>query len=144
MRNQKHVVAVLREVIGLTQRELGELVQRATITIQKIELGKLPLSGDLGLAISQQTGVAIEWLMANNASAPPVTDSGRPLTKEEFEKHQARLGRALRANEADPDWVRDTLAEMIVRFAATASSALQQNRFPLFAYKMAAAQEQLA
>jgi hypothetical protein len=142
--SQKHTVAVLRGIIGLTQQGMADLVDRSTITIQKIEIGKLPLSGGLGLAISQQTGVALEWLMANNISAPPVTESGKEFTKAVFEERQAWLKRTLRAKEADPDWVSDTFASIIATFVATASSALRQHRFPLFAYKMAAAQEKLA
>lgn len=66
-----HPLAVLRTTIGLTQKELGILVQRAARTIQSIELGKLPLTEELALKIAHETGVDVAWLLAGNPGVTP-------------------------------------------------------------------------
>ena len=66
-----HPLAVLRTTIGLTQKEMGNLVARAARTIQAVELGKLPLSQDLAMLIARATGIDAGWLLGNDATVPP-------------------------------------------------------------------------
>ena len=54
---QRHTLAVLRTLIGLTQKEMAQLLDCSTPTIQAIELGKLKLSLDLAQRVQFQTGV---------------------------------------------------------------------------------------
>lgn len=86
---QRHVLAVLRLTIGLTQKEMADLVKRSVVTIQKIELGKLNLSPELAADIHHLTGVDAGWLAKNDVSAPIVTAKGKPYTKQNFENVQA-------------------------------------------------------
>ena len=41
---QRHTLAVLRTVIGITQKEMAEILECSTATVQAIELGKLKMS----------------------------------------------------------------------------------------------------
>ena len=72
-----HSLAVLRTTIGLTQKEMGDLVHRAARTIQSIELLKLPLTEQLALRIAEATGVDEAWLFEGNPHTPP--RKGLPL-----------------------------------------------------------------
>jgi len=95
----KHTLAVLRTTIGLTQKEMGELVHRAARTIQAVELGQLPLSEDLALEIAEATGVDAGWLLENDPQSPPrkgMTAMGMgfgtgEFGRAEFEFHRAFL-----------------------------------------------------
>lgn len=95
----RHPLAILRTTIGLTQKELAALVDRAARTIQSVELGQLPLSEDLALAMAQATGIDAGWLLENNPATPPrkgltaenlATATG-VYTRSDFEFHRAFL-----------------------------------------------------
>ena len=92
-----HPLAVLRVTIGLTQKEMGDLVGRAARTIQAVELGKLPLSEDLAMLIAQATGIDAGWLAEGDPSIPPRKGltaqnwgmATGPYTREDYEVHRA-------------------------------------------------------
>jgi len=94
-----HSLAVLRITIGLTQKEMGDLVDRAARTIQSIELRKMPLTQELALRIAEATGVDEAWLFAGNPDTPPqkgltLLQAGRghgDYTKADYEFHRAYL-----------------------------------------------------
>jgi transcriptional regulator with XRE-family HTH domain len=140
----RHTLAVLRTAIGLTQKEMAAILGCSTPTIQAVELGKLKLSDGLAERIAWETGVALTWLMKNDVSTPPLADTGAEFTRAVFDTRQASQKRKLGENLTDKLWTRHTVASAIAKFAATASAAIKQNRFQLFAYKMQAAQEALA
>ena len=74
----RHTVAILRTMIGLTQKELAVLVGRATRTIQAIELEQLPLSEELALRIAEEAPARrMELISLRNERGP--------YTKEDFE-----------------------------------------------------------
>jgi transcriptional regulator with XRE-family HTH domain len=89
----KHTVAILRTMIGLTQKELAVLVGRSTRTIQAIELEQLPLSEELALRMAEETGVDEGWLLKNDLNEKPgrrmelisLRNERGPYTKEDFE-----------------------------------------------------------
>lgn len=85
----RHSLAVLRSFLGLTQKEMADLVECSTPTIQAIELGKLKLSEKLGVTLAAKTGVSLDWLMRNDVTAPIVDPRGEPYTKESFEFNRA-------------------------------------------------------
>jgi transcriptional regulator with XRE-family HTH domain len=66
-----HPLAVLRTTIGLTQKQMGDFVNRAARTIQSIELRKMPLTDELALRIAEATGVDEAWLAEGNPNIPP-------------------------------------------------------------------------
>ena len=89
----RHTLAILRTTIGLTQKELAGLVDRAPRTIQSIELEHLPLSEDLALRIAHETGVDESWLLQGDTSVPPrrgaalqaIRHRQRPYNREDYE-----------------------------------------------------------
>jgi transcriptional regulator with XRE-family HTH domain len=93
----RHPLAVLRTTIGLTQKEMAQMIGRAPRTIQAIELGQLPLSEELALRIAAETGVDESWLLEGDASAPPergpallaFAGENRPYEKRDYEWQRA-------------------------------------------------------
>ena len=89
----RHTLAILRTTIGLTQKDLAGLVDRAPRTIQSIELGHLPLSEELALRIAHETGVDESWLLQGDTSVPPrrgaalqaIRHRQRPYNREDYE-----------------------------------------------------------
>ena len=100
----RHPVAVLRQIIGLGQKELAELVGRSRRTIQAIELGSLKLSVELADKLVRETSVAFHWLMNGDAEAPPISTAGTPYVREDFELTQGEkiAGLPKPGSEEDP------------------------------------------
>jgi transcriptional regulator with XRE-family HTH domain len=94
-----HPLAVLRITAGLTQKKMGDLVNRAARTIQSIELRKMPLTEELALRIAEVTGVDEAWLAEGNPNIPPrkgltLIQAGRgegEYTKADYEFYRAYL-----------------------------------------------------
>jgi transcriptional regulator with XRE-family HTH domain len=82
-----HVLAKLREELGLHQKELAERVGLHWRTIQDIERGKLQLSRRNALRISEKIGVSVDWLLQNDPSAEIKNISGERWTN----KHRQAL-----------------------------------------------------
>jgi transcriptional regulator with XRE-family HTH domain len=78
-----HVLAKLREELGLHQKELAERVGLHWRTIQDIERGKTQLSRRNAFKISEKTGVDPVWLLANDPSRPMTTIDGRPWSQKD-------------------------------------------------------------
>ncbi len=85
----KHTLAVLRILVGLTQKEMAAILHCSAPTIQAIELGKLNLSEKLAGLVSLQTGINLAWLLKNDVNQPPIDIKGKAYTKETFEEFQA-------------------------------------------------------
>src|ERR1039458_7132622 len=88
---QRHTLAVLRTVIGITQKEMAEILECSTATVQAIELGKLKMSMKLAGDLFHQTSINLDWLMNDDVSKPPVDYEDNPYTRESFEVTQAAL-----------------------------------------------------
>ncbi len=111
----KHTLAVLRTTIGLTQKELADLVGRAPRTIQAVELGQLPMSEELAMCVAQATGVNVGWLMDNNTSAKPqkgLTALGLGSGKGEYTRSDYELHRAFAESPALTDEDKRKIAEI--------------------------------
>lgn len=95
--SKKHVLAILRDVIGIKQDGMHEIIGCSLSTVVQIEAvtGKRPLrlSEKLAKRISHQTGVSVSWLLENDTSKPPVTIDGEAYTREVFERKQASFHR---------------------------------------------------
>lgn len=85
----QHVVAVLRQAIGLGQQQLAARIGVSKSYIQKIELNERPLPAEAAKRIADHTGVAVDWLMAGNYRIPPSAAVGGRLTRERFDRHRA-------------------------------------------------------
>lgn len=87
----RHPIALLRQEIGMLQKELAFLVNRSPRTIQSIELLKAPLTLPLAEEISEQTGVHSEWLMKGDITIPPYDLMGEKYTKLTFQLTRANI-----------------------------------------------------
>jgi transcriptional regulator with XRE-family HTH domain len=94
----RHPVAVLRNILEMSQTEFGALSDCSSRTIQAVELGKLPLSESLALRIAHSTGISIEWLLKGDPAAPPKADCPSGISSpdggfayEVYEAHRAAL-----------------------------------------------------
>ncbi len=86
---QSHTLAVLRILVGLTQKEMAAVLHCSTPTIQAVELGRLNLSEKLAGLASLQTGINLAWLLKNDVSQPPIDIKGKAYSKETFEQFQS-------------------------------------------------------
>ena len=93
----RHPLAVLRQIVGITQKELANLVGKSAATIQAIELGKLALSEELALKIALETGVAMKWLLDGNPSIAPFREDRLIHEPGDFSKAAFERRRAERA-----------------------------------------------
>jgi transcriptional regulator with XRE-family HTH domain len=78
----RHPVAVLRILLGLDQQDFAKLIGCSVSTVQSIELGpgRMPLSPEMAMLITDKTGIDPDWLMAGDPSATPVGVNGKPYT----------------------------------------------------------------
>jgi transcriptional regulator with XRE-family HTH domain len=86
---KKTVVAVLRQMIGLNVEDFGKLIGKSVSTVTKLNNGQLPLSEETAQRIATETGVSIDWLLANDPKITPYVTEGVPFEKERFELIQA-------------------------------------------------------
>jgi transcriptional regulator with XRE-family HTH domain len=58
-------------MLGLSVEELAELICKTVPTIRSLESGRLKLGQETALAIAQETGVSVYWLLAGDPSTEP-------------------------------------------------------------------------
>ena len=130
----RHPLAVVRvKILGITQRELAEMVGCSKVTIQKVELRdkKLSLPPALASRIEHEVGVSAAYLLAGDARKPPVTPRGGPLTKLAYEAHRAKLEAGMRPEKSVFFPFRE-----IAELGAIASAAGGKGRLAFFNYKL--------
>ena len=86
-----HPIAVLRKILNLRQKEFASLIGVATVTVQKIEIKKRPLTLDLAKRIEEQTGAQMDWLMSGDPHALPLNRRGVRYRMLDYEKNQADI-----------------------------------------------------
>jgi transcriptional regulator with XRE-family HTH domain len=86
----RHPLAVLRQIVGITQKELANLVGKSAATVQAIELGKLALSEELAAKIENQTGVSSDWLLDGDVTRPIENALGASYLKDDYELARAK------------------------------------------------------
>ncbi|MGZ4974748.1 MAG: helix-turn-helix transcriptional regulator, partial [Limisphaerales bacterium] len=139
---QRHTLAVLRTIIGITQKEMAQLAECSPPTIQAVELGKLKLSEKLGGLIALRTGIALKWLLDDNVASAPVTEEGHPFTEEVYHQTQSFL--------AAPSPSQFSLFQPMISFQANVFrlanvllKAHKDKKSALCAYKIAKAMDEL-
>jgi transcriptional regulator with XRE-family HTH domain len=142
MSPKRHPLAVLRLLIGKSQKEMAELAGCSAVAIQRIELCSLPLSDKLGSKIVFETGVSLTWLMAGKPDAPCLDAMGRPYTKKTFEKGRVRLENPQGDADAD-DFARWVMQHAVTRLAAIQAQAVHRKKLDWFCYRLADALEAL-
>jgi len=86
---RKTTAAVLREILGIKDFEMAEILDRTVHTIHSLESGRLKLSPELATNMFHETGISLDWLLNEDPNAPPISGRGEPYSKEIFEKAQA-------------------------------------------------------
>jgi transcriptional regulator with XRE-family HTH domain len=100
----RHPLALLRQVIGTSQKELADVLGKSAATVQAIELRKLALSEDLAAKIENETGVSADWLLAGDVTRPIENSSGAIYLKDDYELARAKRSKpAAHIDEADMD-----------------------------------------
>jgi transcriptional regulator with XRE-family HTH domain len=138
-------LAVLRFIAGITQEELANMAGCARVTIQAVELGKLALSSRLAERIALQTGVAADWLLANNYKAPPKSqrDPEEPFTKRDYEIRRAEIADP-RIDPADLAMIQGVWSNATWQLASCLLTAYREVQCVLFYYKLRNFLEELA
>jgi transcriptional regulator with XRE-family HTH domain len=143
---KRHPLAVLRLILGWSQKEMADKLKVSRQTIQRVELGTLALSDKLAGVVVEETGVSYEWLMAGDPKRMPSVESD-PLTeytREQFDKHGAAhlsLGQSPEVfilNNGP-----DAVGKLIAILARAATQA-KGKRAPLAMFKVNKALNQLA
>lgn len=138
--SQKHTLAVLRKLLGKTQKEMSTLVECSVPTIQAIELGKLKLSQKLAERIEFKTDVSVAWLLDDNIAIPPKNRAGNDYTIQDFEETQAVFLRP-RSDSSRPEITGDWLLCLfgfrvqLQLLAFVAEKAYKAGRTPMLTYK---------
>ena len=140
---QRHPLAVLRTLIGFTQKEMAQILECSTATVQAVELGKLRLSERLAQQTVLVTGVSLDWLLAGDVEKPPLHRDERPYVRADFDNAQAVLQRPF-DDVTDPDFASDFIGRCAGTIASAMLAAIQSNRYGLFRYKTRQALDALA
>ncbi len=136
---ERHTLAILRKIIGLTQAKFGKMVNKSGRTIQMIELDpNYRLTPELADKISHETHVDLDWLLRNDVSMPPISQYKTPYTKDDFEWAQAvNCGRAM--DKSGPEGfiveLQVLIATLVARIGATALAAQKSGKVNLFRWK---------
>jgi transcriptional regulator with XRE-family HTH domain len=86
--SRRTTAAVLRQILGIKDFEMAEILGRSKYTIHDIESGRLKLSHSLATKMFHETGISLDWLLNDDPNAPPISGRGEPYSKEIFEKAQ--------------------------------------------------------
>lgn len=131
----RHVLSILRGVIGLNQVSFHKLIDVSLSTVVSIEVGRLKLSESLAERISIVTGVDYWWLLENDTTRPPIDLGGKPYTKATFESVQAECEPLIELGmrRYEPDQL---LPVFLQKTAALLIGATKQNREALCGYRL--------
>lgn len=104
--SQKHNVARLRAFLNkfekFDQKQFADLIGCSVHKLQNIETGRTPLDESLARQISNETGVAVQWLLENNTKAPPVSAVTPVRTNKKGRFTLASVERAMREHGTTP------------------------------------------
>ena len=140
--SQRHPLAVLRVIIGLTQKEMATILECSTPTIQAIELGKLKISEKLAGITSLKTGINLKWLLDDDVTKPPVDVGGSPYNRERFEDFQA-MALQQKHNFLGGMQASMTFITSVKRLADLTLHAYINDDTAIYSYKLAKAFEEL-
>lgn len=132
---RKHVLAILRETIGLKQPGFAELLKVSLSAVQSVEVGRLKLSVKLAETISFETGADIGWLLGNDPTKPLTDRNGQPYSVATFENVQAERARP-KTEVIDTLQAAITLDVSVEKLTALLKAAFQKESVGLCAYKL--------
>ena len=126
-------IAVLREIVGIKDFELSEILGCSRYTIHSLESGRRRLCTRMALRLSRETGICPGWLLGGNAEAPPVAAGGERYTKEHFECAQAAK------SERTPLGLEQILSLWNQELHSILESAMERKQCDLVVYKVTTA-----
>src|SRR5438552_17711905 len=85
----RHNLARLRLFLNLGQKEMADLAGCSRRAIQSVELRTLKLSEELARKISNETGIAVDWLLENDLKAPLTSVRLGPFRIEDYNETRA-------------------------------------------------------
>ena len=85
----RHKLARLRLFLNLGQKEMADLAGCSRRAIQSVELRTLKLSEELARKISNETGIAVDWLLENDLKAPLTSVRLGPFRIEDYNETRA-------------------------------------------------------
>lgn len=138
---QRHILAVLRTFLGLTQKEMADLAKCSRPTIQAIELGKLKLGKDLAMRISTATACSLETLLDGDPSRPLLSVFKKPYEVADFKVAQSVLKTPPAAKS---EWYLGAYYVMAATLADVFLAAFMRGDRHLFLYQAGKALESLA
>jgi transcriptional regulator with XRE-family HTH domain len=135
--SRKSCLAVLRHIAQLTQKELAQLVDCAPVTVQSVELGKLRLSERLAQRIALQTGVSVEWLLADDYIVPPSCprEPEKVYTKRHYDMTRAEIADP-RTDPVDLAMAEGVLINACHKLAGGLLRAYQKGQITFYNYKL--------
>jgi transcriptional regulator with XRE-family HTH domain len=83
----KSTLRRLRDVIGLTQDEMAELLGYSGRMIQAVEYGRSPLTQPMTAIILSRTGINLRWLISRDPDSPMHDQWGNIYTRESFDRY---------------------------------------------------------
>ena len=146
---KRHVLAILRETLGMTQKDLADYVDCSESTLQAVERGpkRLKLSKTLAIKISLAAGVDVEWLLANDRSCPikPSHEACRLYAEargERTEEYSPGLFDVVQASKSKPPGGRSVYYEVLfaledhARLRAVIENARHNHLYDLARFKL--------
>lgn len=123
---KKTCLSVLRAILGpelAGEEPLAKKIGMSVSWVKQASSGHIPLTSKTASAIAYETGVSIGWLLAGNASAPPVDADGMPYTIESFARQRDKNNRLATSGTDDRinAEIADSLALLIRTFTYSAS-----------------------
>lgn len=89
----KTCLSILRSILGPGaggEARFAEKIGRSTSWLKKASCGQIPLMRDAAILIAYETGVSLQWLVANDTTKPPLDRLGNPFTLESYAAHRVR------------------------------------------------------
>jgi len=97
LKQPRHVLSVLRKVIGASLAESKAVLGLGQQTVKDIQCGRSKFLPHHAATVAEKTGVALDWLMKGDGSKPPTTADGQQFTEETFNRHEMQHDKFARA-----------------------------------------------
>jgi transcriptional regulator with XRE-family HTH domain len=146
--SKRTTVAVLRDLVGLKTPEFARIVGLSLSAIEKLESGRLKLSEEVAIRISQETGVSADWLLEGQTQVPPYTEASvllnlttreslEPYTRDHFEHRRAHRNELLSPLDVTyPPWFAARMAAVMIAAVAADNGRLADYRAEQFLCSM--------
>ena len=90
----KTCLSILRSILGPgagNEARFAEKIGRSTSWLKKASCGQIPLTEDAAVRIGYETGINVRWLIAGDATKPPVDKDRKPYTSETYVSHRVEM-----------------------------------------------------